>query len=43
MIAYVKASFKKIDASLYTTGKDFNTAEIYLWIDTSSISSGNKK
>ena len=43
MIAFAKEQFKKIDTSIYTTRKDFNPTEIDLWIDTSSISSGNKK
>src|SRR5471030_2844902 len=41
MIAHVKGSFKTFDASVYTSGKDFTTAEIDLWIDTASISTGN--
>ncbi len=43
MIAYVKGTFKTFDASIYTTDKDFSTAEIDLWIDTSSISTGDEK
>jgi len=43
MIAHVKGTFKKFDASIYTTGKDFTTAEIDLWIDASSIDTGNEK
>ena len=41
MIAHVKGSFKTFDASIHTTGNDFTTAEIDVWIDTSSISTGN--
>jgi polyisoprenoid-binding protein YceI len=41
MIAQVSGLFKVFDASIYTTGKDFTTAEIDLWIDASSISTGN--
>ncbi|HOZ50459.1 MAG TPA: YceI family protein [Chitinophagaceae bacterium] len=43
MIAFVKGSFKKFDASIYTSGKDFTTAEIDLWIDVESISTGDEK
>lgn len=43
MIARVKGSFKAFDASIYTIGKDFRTAEIDLWIDASSISTGDEK
>ncbi len=41
MIAHVNGSFKTFDASIYTTAKDFSTAEIDLWIDASSISTGD--
>ena len=43
MIAHVKGEFKTFDASIYTTAKDFTTAEIDLWIDASSITTGNEK
>jgi polyisoprenoid-binding protein YceI len=43
MIAHVKGAFKVFDASIYTTGKDFTTAEIDLWIDVASISTGDAK
>jgi polyisoprenoid-binding protein YceI len=43
MIAHVKGSFKTFDASIYTTGKDFTTAEIDLWIDAASIATGDAK
>ncbi len=43
MISHVKGSFKKFDASIYTTAKDFTTAEIDLWIDASTITTGNEK
>jgi polyisoprenoid-binding protein YceI len=42
-IAHVKGAFKTFDASIYTNGKDFTTAEIDLWIDASSISTGDIK
>lgn len=43
MIASVKGSFKVFDANIFTTGKDFTTAEINLWIDVSSINTGDQK
>ncbi len=43
MIAHVKGTFKTFDASIYTTSKDFTTAEVDLWIDPSSIDTGDKK
>jgi polyisoprenoid-binding protein YceI len=43
MIANVKGAFKTFDASIYTTDKDFATAQIDLWIDPSSISTGDEK
>jgi polyisoprenoid-binding protein YceI len=43
MIAHVKGDFKTFDASIYTNAKDFKTAEIDLWIDPSSISTGDSK
>ena len=42
MIAHVKGTFKKFDASIYTSEKDFTTAEIDLWIDPSSIDTNNE-
>ncbi len=43
MIAHVNGFFKSFDASIYTTEKDFTTAEIDLWIDAASISTGDEK
>jgi polyisoprenoid-binding protein YceI len=43
MIAHVKGAFKIFDASIYTDENDFTTAEIDLWIDASSISTGDEK
>lgn len=43
MIAHVKGTFQTFDASIYTTSKDFTTAEIDLWIDASSITTGDAK
>ena len=43
MIAHVKGTFKTFDASIYTTSNDFTTAEVDLWIDPSSIDTGDIK
>ena len=43
MISHTKGSFKTYDASIYTTDKDFTTAEIDLWIDAASITTGDAK
>lgn len=43
MIAHVKGAFKIFDANIYTTDKDFTTAEIDLWIDASSLTTGDAK
>jgi len=43
MIAHVKGAFKIFDASIYTNEKDFATAEVDLWIDASSITTGDAK
>lgn len=43
MIAHVKGSFKTFDANIYTYGQDFSTAEIDVWIDASSITTGDEK
>lgn len=41
MISHVRGSFKTFDARIYTIGKDFKTAEIDFWIDTSSITTND--
>lgn len=41
MIAHVKGEFKAFDANIYTSGKDFTTAEIDVWIDAASITTGD--
>ena len=41
MIANVKGAFKTFDATIYTTAKDFLSAEINFWIETDSISTGD--
>jgi polyisoprenoid-binding protein YceI len=43
MISNVKGTFKIYDANIYTTGKNFKTAVIDLWIDVSSIITGDEK
>lgn len=43
MISHVKGSFKIFDASIRTTGKDFTTAVIDLWMDASSLDTGDFK
>jgi polyisoprenoid-binding protein YceI len=41
MIAHIKGAFKIFDASIYTMGTDFTTAQIDLWIDASSVTTGD--
>ncbi len=41
MISHIRGVFKVFDASIYTTGKDFTNAEIDVWMDTSSVSTGD--
>jgi polyisoprenoid-binding protein YceI len=43
MISQVKADFKVFDANVYTSNRDFLTAEIDLWIDPSTINTGDEK
>ncbi|HTA62623.1 MAG TPA: YceI family protein [Bacteroidia bacterium] len=43
MITHVKGVFKNFDANIYTTDKDFSTAQIDLWIEASSITTGEEK
>ena len=40
MISNVKGTFKEFDASIYTTGEDFMTAEIDFWLNPASIETG---
>lgn len=37
MVSNVKGRFRQFDASIYTTGDDFMSAEIDCWIDASSV------
>ncbi len=43
MIANVRGTFKEFEASIYTTNEDFASAEIDLWINPASISTGDEK
>ena len=43
MIANVRGVFRKFDAIITTTGTDFTTADINLWIDAASINTGDEK
>jgi len=42
MIAHVRGTFKTFDGSIYVTDKNFATAEIDLWIDAESVTTGNE-
>ena len=41
MISNVRGQFKQFEASIYTTGNDFMSAEIDCWIDVSSVDTNN--
>ena len=41
MITNVKGVFKEFEASIYTTGDDFMTAEIDFWMNPASIDTGS--
>lgn len=43
MITNVKGIFKEYDASIYTTGDDFLTAEIDFWMNPASVDTGDAK
>ena len=43
MIAHVRGTFKTFDACISTYAKNFRTAEVDLWIDASSINTGDEK
>lgn len=43
MITHIRGTFKTFDARIYTNGNDFSTAEVDLWIDPSSILTGDTK
>lgn len=41
MISNINGRFNDFDASIYTTGDDFQTAEIDCWVDVASIDTGS--
>jgi polyisoprenoid-binding protein YceI len=43
MFTNVRGAFKEYDASIFTTGNDFMTAEIDVWINPASINTGDEK
>ena len=43
MFTNVRGSFKEFEASIYTTGEDFLSAEVDFWINPASIDTGNEK
>ena len=43
LILNIKGVFKEFDASIYTTGDEFMTAEIDFWMNPSSVDTGNEK
>lgn len=43
MISNVKGVFREFEATIYTTGKDFMTSEIDIWINAASIDTGDEK
>ena len=43
MITHVRGIFKTVDASIFTSGRDFRTSEVDLWIDASTINTGDVK
>ena len=42
MVTNVKGRFNEFDASIYTTGDDFMSAEIDCWINAASIDTGSE-
>ncbi len=43
MFTNVRGTFKEYEASIYTSGEDFTSAEIDLWINPASINTGDEK
>jgi polyisoprenoid-binding protein YceI len=43
MFSNVRGSFNEFDASIYTTGEDFMSAEIDFWLNPASINTGDEK
>lgn len=42
-ISNIRGAFKRFDATIYTEGKDFQTADIHFWMDAASIDTGDAK
>ena len=42
MVTNVRGTFKEFDASIYTTGEDFMSAEIDFWLNPTSINTGDE-
>lgn len=43
MISHIKGNFQTYDANIYTTNKDFTTANIDVWIDAASVTTSDAK
>src|SRR4030095_2446311 len=43
MITNVRGTFKEFDASIYTTGEDFMSAEIDFWLNPASVDTRDEK
>jgi len=43
MLTNIRGTFKEFDASIYTTGEDFMTAEIDFWLNPASVDTGDEK
>ena len=43
MITNIKGVFKEYEASIYTTGNDFLTAEVDFWMDPASVDTSDEK
>jgi len=43
MFANVRGTFKEFEASIYTTGEDFMTAEVDFWLNPASVYTGDDK
>lgn len=41
MITNVKGAFKEYESSIYTSGGDFKTSEIHVWLNAGSIDTGD--
>ncbi|HPH86197.1 MAG TPA: YceI family protein, partial [Ferruginibacter sp.] len=41
MISNVRGIFKQFEASIYTTGDNFESVEVDCWIDAASVDTGN--